>query len=265
MNIPFIQAKSLSYSGTRSYSNIYYIIIHYTGISNDTAENNAKYFATGNKKSAGAHFFVDQKGRIYQSVKMSYTANSVPRYRQAYKGGGTLVGKCTSANSISIEMTDNLTKDPSPAQTESVRQLIQYIQSVCPNARTVVRHYDVTGKLCPARMTDTNATDSAKWKAFRNAITAKNDTTYQEVEDLTKAETTALINQLVPGLIQKTLNGSETKVSDWFKEEYAEAKEAGITDGTRPGGYATREQTAVMIIRAIKYVLAKLKAGGESD
>lgn len=265
MNIPFVQAKSLSYSGTRSYSSIYYIIIHYTGINNDTAENEAKFFATGNTRSAGAHFFVGQDGHIVQSVKMSYTANSVPRKRQGYSGGGTFLGKCTSANSISIEMCDNLSKDPSAKQTEAVRQLVEYIQGICPNARSIIRHYDVTGKLCPARMTDTNATDSAKWKAFRNAITSKNDTTYQEVEDLTKAETTALINQLVPGLIQKTLNGSDTKVSDWFKEEYAEAKEAGITDGTRPGGYATREQTAVMIIRAIKYVLAKLKAGGESD
>ena len=113
MNIPFIQAKSISYGGTRSYSSIYYIIIHYTGISNDTAQNNAKYFASGNTRSAGAHFFVDQLGRIYQSVKMSHVANSVPRKRQAWSGGGTLVGKCTSANSISIEMCDNLTKDPS--------------------------------------------------------------------------------------------------------------------------------------------------------
>lgn len=265
MNIPFIQAKSLSYSGTRSYNSIYYIIIHYTGISNDTAENNAKYFATGNKKSAGAHFFVDQKGRICQSVKMSYTANSVPRKRQAYKGGGTLVGKCTSANSISIEMCDNLTKDPSAAQTEAVRQLIAYIQSICPNAKSIVRHYDVTGKLCPARMTDVYAADAKKWLAFKAAITSKPQPKPKEVEDLTKSETTALINQLVPGLIQKALNGADTNVSDWAKEEYAEAKEAGITDGTKPGGYATREQLAVMIIRATKYVLAKLKAGGESD
>lgn len=278
MNIPFVQAKSISYSGTRSYSNIYYIIIHYTGISNDSAENEAKFFATGNTRSAGAHFFVGQDGHIVQSVKMSYTAKSVPRKRQAYKGGGTLVGKCTSVNSVSIEMCDNLTKDPSAKQTEAVRQLVSYIQSVCPNAKTIVRHYDATGKLCPARMTDVYASDAKKWIAFRNSITAKNDTTYQEVEDLTKDETTKLIQELVPGIVEKTVNkvlkGADTTVSTWATDDMKDAVALGITDGTRPGGYSTREQMAVVemrgyrkILEAVKVMIdeAILKVGGDSD
>lgn len=249
MNIPYIPAKKLSYSGTRSYSNIYYIIIHYTGISNDTAENNAKYFATGNKKSAGAHFFVDQKGRIYQSVKMSYTANSVPRKRQGYSGGGTFLGKCTSANSISIEMCDNLSKDPSAKQTEAVRQLVEYIQGICPNARSIIRHYDVTGKLCPARMVD-----EKKWLAFKTAITAKQQPK-QEVEDLTREETIKLFDEL----IEKKLSGKGLPASAWAVSELNEAVKAGITDGTRPQGVARREEVAAMICRAIK------KAGGGND
>lgn len=258
MNIPFIQAKSLSYSGTRSYSSIYYIIIHYTGISNDTAENNCKYFASGNQTSAGAHFFVDQKGRICQSIKMSYTAKSVPRKRQAYKGGGTLVGKCTSFNSISIEMCDNLTKDPSDAQTEAVRQLIAYIQSICPNAKSIVRHYDVTGKLCPARMTDVYAADAKKWLAFKAAITTKPrpQPKPKEVEDLTRDETIKLFDEL----IEKKLGGKGLPESPWAKESAEKAKALGITDGTRPQGYTTREQVWKMIVSALS-----LKAGGEND
>lgn len=269
MNIPFVQAKKLSYSGTRSYSNIYYIIIHYTGINNDTAENEAKFFATGNTRSAGAHFFVGQNGHIVQSVKMMHTANSVPRKRQGYSGGGWFLGKCTSANSISIELCDNLSRDPSAAQIEAVRQLIAYIQSICQNAKSIVRHYDVTGKLCPARMTDVCAADAKKWAVFLAAITSKpsqTETVVKEDEiDMTKDE----VQKMIEKSVQEALKGSQTKVSEWFEEEYAEAKDAGITDGTRPGGYATREQTAVMIIRAVKYVLnqvkAILKAGGEID
>lgn len=258
MNIPFIQAKSLSYSGTRSYNSIYYIIIHYTGISNDTAENNCKYFASGNQTSAGAHFFVDQKGRICQSIKMSYTAKSVPRKRQAYKGGGTLVGKCTSFNSISIEMCDNLTKDPSAAQTEAVRQLIAYIQSICPNAKSIVRHYDVTGKLCPARMTDVYAADSKKWLAFKAAVTSKPtpQPKPKEVEDLTRDETIKLFDEL----IEKKLGGKGLPVSSWAEESAEKAKSLGITDGTRPQGVATREQVWKMIVSALS-----LKAGGDND
>lgn len=254
MNIPFIQAKSISYSGTRAYSSVYYIIIHYTGISNDTAQNNAKYFANGNTRAAGAHFFVDQQGRIYQSIKMSNIAKSVPRKRQGYSGGGTFLKKCTSANSVSIEMTDNLTKDPSAAQTEAVRQLVAYIQNVCPNAKSIVRHYDVTGKLCPARMVD-----EKKWAAFKSAITTKPSQTTTVVKedeiDMTKDE----VQRMIDASVQKALKGSQTKVSDWAKEELAEAVTLGITDGTRPGGYTTREQTAAMIVRAVK------KVGGDND
>ena len=108
-----------------------YIIIHYTGISNDTAENEVKYFATGNTRAAGAHFFVGQNGHVCQSIKMSQIARSVPRKRQTLKGGGAYLGKCTSSNSISIELCDNLDKDPSIAQTNAVRELVAYIRSVC--------------------------------------------------------------------------------------------------------------------------------------
>lgn len=45
---------------------------------------------------------------------------------------------------------------------------------------------------------------------------------------------------------------SKTGVSDWAKEEMAEAIKRGITDGTRPQEPATREEVAVMIVRALK-------------
>lgn len=39
---------------------------------------------------------------------------------------------------------------------------------------------------------------------------------------------------------------------EWAKKEWEEAKELGITDGTRPGATATRAEVAAMIMRAIK-------------
>ena len=46
------------------------------------------------------------------------------------------------------------------------------------------------------------------------------------------------------------LTGADTKPSGWAADELAEAVAAGITDGTRPRGYATREEAAIMIKRA---------------
>ena len=70
---------------------------------------------------------------------------------------------CT--NSVSIELCDNLEKDPSKEQIKAVKELIGYIRKKCPNAKKVVRHFDVTGKHCPARM----MTDK-KWKSFLKKI-----------------------------------------------------------------------------------------------
>lgn len=40
-----------------------------------------------------------------------------------------------------------------------------------------------------------------------------------------------------------------------YEQEYAKAKELGITDGSNPDSPATRKQVAVMIYRGIKIVL----------
>ena len=42
---------------------------------------------------------------------------------------------------------------------------------------------------------------------------------------------------------------SKKTVSPWAKDELEQAKKAGITDGTRPGDFVTREECAVMVQR----------------
>ena len=46
------------------------------------------------------------------------------------------------------------------------------------------------------------------------------------------------------------LKGAGTKPSGWAVDELEEAVAAGITDGSRPRGYATREEAAIMVKRA---------------
>lgn len=46
------------------------------------------------------------------------------------------------------------------------------------------------------------------------------------------------------------MTGADTKPSGWAEDELSEAVAAGITDGTRPRGYATREEAAIMVMRA---------------
>ena len=162
-NMYYRKAKQLSYSTKERDKEkvVKYIVIHNTGNDNgDTAKNNVDYFATGNQREAGAHFFVDQKGLIGRSIPMNLTA-----YAVGDNGKGALKNIVTNYNSVSIELCDIVSKEPSDAMVKSVKELIKYIQHYCPNAKTLVRHYDVKTTTCPKAMVDNN-----KWEKFLNRL-----------------------------------------------------------------------------------------------
>lgn len=168
MKIKQIPAKAVSYGGTRSLASVEAIVIHYTGISNDTAENEGNYYKNGNTRTAGAHFFVGQDGSVVQSVALERIAWSVGGARYSnYKstGGAKYYGTYKNANTVSIELCDNATKDPSDKQAAAVKELIAYIRGYCPNAKAVITHFSITGKCCPARMCN-----DAAWNAFLKRI-----------------------------------------------------------------------------------------------
>lgn len=160
-NIP---ATSYCHGGTRALSAIKYIVLHYTAVNGDTAKNEATYFSRNYSRYAGAHFFVDQSGYIAQSIEMNVTAWSVGGSK--YSGTSPqYYGACTNFNSVSIEMCDQVNKDASAKQIEAVRWLVGYIQSKCSNAKTIIRHYDVNGKPCPARYLN-----ASKWSSLKAAV-----------------------------------------------------------------------------------------------
>lgn len=80
---------------------------------------------------------------------------------------------------------------------------------------------------------------------FRQAV-AENS----EVERMTKQE----LEKLIDRRIAAKLDGDGTTPSKWAEQELSDAERSGITDGTRPRGYATREETAVMVERLRKRI-----------
>lgn len=163
--IKFIEANKNSYGGKRKLSALEYIVIHYTANKKDTAENNALYFKNGNKRLAGAHYFVDQEGKVVCSVKPERIAWAVGGNKYPNTKGASYYGKCVNTNSISIELCDNVNKEPSDKQIKAVKELISAIQKECKNAKTIIRHYDVTGKSCPGNMID-----EKKWSSFKKKV-----------------------------------------------------------------------------------------------
>lgn len=165
-----ISARSCSYGAKRDRKNVRYIVIHYTAGKGDSAQAEGNYFKNVNTRFAGAHFFVGQNGTIVKSIPLNRIAWAVGGARYVdcpQTGGGSMYGKVTNANSVSIELCDNLTRDPSDSQVNGVKKCIKHIRKYCPNAKVIVRHFDVTGKHCPARMMDVR-----RWESFLTKVNA---------------------------------------------------------------------------------------------
>ena len=194
-----IKAKSVSYGGTRSLDKIKYIVIHYTGNDSrtDTAKAECNYFKNGNTRYAGAHYFVDQYGTVLQSVALNRTAWSVGGFFTKENGAGKYYKKCLNSNSVSIEMCDCASRDPSTKMIAAIRDLVKYIQSQCPNAKTIIRHWDVNGKSCPARMAGAS---NSRWTTFKkNIVGEKAAKTVSAPKTTKKKSNTEIAKEVING------------------------------------------------------------------
>lgn len=145
---------------------IKYIVVHYVGAVS-TAKNNVDYYAN-NKLQASAHYFVDEIS-IWQSVEDE---------NRAWHCGGGLQGSsghtyykiCTNSNSIGIEMCVKKDKNGKwyfePETVKNTIDLINYLMDKHNlSIENVIRHYDVTGKNCPAPCVDED-----NWQKFKNKL-----------------------------------------------------------------------------------------------
>lgn len=160
-------AKRRNYGSKRSTSVIKYLVYHYTANDGDTDEANAKYFHN-NVVKASAHRFVDD-----DSVTISVPDNYV-----AYHCGGGLQGNtghkfykiCTNTNSIGIEMCDTIRNGKHEVSSKTRANAIalgkEIVKKYGIKKENVIRHYDVTGKNCPAYFVK----DEEAWKNFRDEI-----------------------------------------------------------------------------------------------
>ena len=89
-----------------------------------------------------------------------------------------------------------------------------------------------------------------RMSSFATEVTNRLKQKPAEEIDMTKDE----VIKLIKDTVNETLEGKSTTPSDWALEENVieEGEQKGITDGTRPQGYAKREEVVAMILRAIK-------------
>lgn len=154
-----------------SVSRIKYIVIHYVGALGG-AKANCQYYAGGNR-NASAHYFVGFDGEIWQSVEDKNIAwhCGASSYKHA---------ECRNANSIGIELCVRKKNTASlgatdkdwyfeDATVEAAAELTRYLMDKYGvPADHVIRHYDVTGKICPNPYVYN--TTSHTWDEFKKKI-----------------------------------------------------------------------------------------------
>ena len=187
----------INYGGKRSQT-IKYIVIHYTGNDGDTDEANAAYFARENTGKTSAHWFVDDDSATL----------SVPEDYVAYHCGANYYyhPECRNSNSIGVELCDTrrdgkygFTEETLDNAIELVRELMQKYNVPVEN---VVRHYDVTHKICPAPFCGNG---QAAWEEFKQKLEEEETVErYNKIDDMP-----AYAKETVITLVDKGfLNGS---------------------------------------------------------
>ena len=161
MNVVQIPCRKDNYGGCRG-GNVRYLVIHYTASPGDTAVNNGKYFAR-EYTGTSAHYFVDEETVV----------QSVPEDHIAWHCGGAVYrhALCRNQNSIGIEICTKKNEDGfyfAPRSVENAMALTrQLMETYSVPAENVLRHYDVTGKICPAPFVGQG---EPQWEAFKGGI-----------------------------------------------------------------------------------------------
>lgn len=224
-NIPLVLANRANYGTTRRAEDIKYLVFHYTGNDGDNDANNAAYFRD-HVVEASAHYFVDDDS-ITQSVPDLYVAYAVGGKLWSdtgRTGGGTMYGVITNRNSLSIEMCDTR-RDSVLQATEATMERAAALgralmdkYGITPDR--VYRHFDVTGKHCPAYLM---APD--KWAEFKARL-EEIDVTEERVKELVEAAVKAA---------QPKIYTSIQACPDWVQETVQRAVDRGVLEGDQAG------------------------------
>lgn len=157
-----------------------YLVIHYVGASGG-ARDNSMYYQEAPDVGASAHYFVghaSEGAAVYASVPEGDTAWHCGRKDGKYKHP-----QCRNANSIGIEMCCH--QDAAGTwyfDPETVDATVELARDIMARYGIpidhVLRHYDVTGKVCPAPYVN----DPTAWEGFLARLEAEKEEEEEEMK-----------------------------------------------------------------------------------
>ena len=133
------------------------VVVHYVGNPGTSAAANRSFFANlavTHETYASAHFVVGLEGEVIQCVPLSEVAY------------------CSSqANDHTVSIEVCHADETGEFSAETMASLLRLTAWLCEEfdlAKDVIRHYDVTGKICPKYYVD----HPEAWEDFRSALGA---------------------------------------------------------------------------------------------
>ncbi|EAE7519881.1 N-acetylmuramoyl-L-alanine amidase family protein [Listeria monocytogenes] len=149
------------------------IVMHYTANPGASADNHRRYFRDLKERYASAHIFIDDKEAIciiplnevaYHANERSCKLTALQASTSYYRGGNA------NLTSIGIEMCLDKNGNITAATfNRSVDVAAELCKTYDLTASDIIRHYDVTGKNCPAPW----VAKPSELTRFRNAVNAK--------------------------------------------------------------------------------------------
>ena len=233
-------AASGNYGGSRTASQIQYLVIHYTANDGDRAANNAAYFQNNVVKSS-AHYFVDDT-TVYRSVpdlKIAWAVGGKKYNNTHLTGGGSMHGIVTNTNSISVELCDTVRNNVYQATEATLENAVSLCKQLMAlyhiPVENVYRHFDVTGKFCPSYFID-----AEKWRTFKHRLE----------DEMTQAEFDSMMDDWLRRRSAMAPSDTSADARTW-------AEEHGIINGFSDGSkqyksFCTREQLAMILHRLEK-------------
>lgn len=132
------------------------IVIHYTANPGSTAMQNRNYFEglkDSHQTKASSHFVVGIDGEIVQCV---------PTWEEAY------ASNTRNEDTVSIETCHK--KSDGKYTRQTYKSMVQLTAWLCKKfdltEKDVIRHYDITGKVCPKYFVE----DEKEWEQFKKDV-----------------------------------------------------------------------------------------------
>lgn len=173
-----------------------YIVIHYTANDGDTAKNNADYFYDENRE-ASAHYFIDEN-EIWQVVEDKDSAWHIGTLGNYYHE------ECRNSNSIGIEMCSNIENGKYYIKSSIVENTLNLTKKLMKQynipIENVLRHYDITRKICPAPFVN----DNKLWKDLKKRL-------QEEIREMERFNTIEEIPEYAKETIKKLIDKQALK------------------------------------------------------